>query len=700
MEHYTKLKYYEPKIEGKRKLYDNNIYTFDIESTSYLILDGKQIPAILYEELSEKDRDRCEKRSCMYIWQFSINEDVYYGRTWEEFIEFMKMINEIVPEIKYLFIQNLSFEFQFIKDVVHMSDVMARKPHKPMTCFMKDFNFIVKCSYMMSNSSLENMSKNFNLDIKKKVGDLDYTKIRHSKTPLSDKELEYCEYDCLVVYKYILKELEVYGTVKNIPTTNTGKVRRELKELVMNDYKYKNYVRQAINTDPHIYNLLVEGFAGGYTHSNRIFTDEIFENVDSYDETSAYLYFITTYRFPASKFKRCYIKDINDMSRKFAYLLVVKFKDIKTKYYSSFISMSKCRSIKGGVYDNGRIIKADEITIVLTDVDFRFIIDTHNIAEYEIIESYFAIYKFLPKALINFVLDKYVGKTKLKNVEGMEDVYQRIKGMANSTFGMTVTNNIRDEVVYLDSEKTWTTEELKNDEIIDKLINEEKQGFLSFSYGVWITSFARDALLRRVIEVDDYIIYCDTDSCKLRDGYDKEVFNRYNEQVKKRIEWVSNLLGIDINKYIPEDVKGNKHMLGSFEKEGKKYNKYTYERFITQGAKKYAFEERELDEETGKYKNKISITVAGVPKKAKVGLKKLEDFKDGYIFRYEDTNKNTLFYVDNQTPFMLKDYLGNDYMVTDTSGVCLVPTSYTLGKALEYAELLEDDSTKRAIYKE
>ena len=98
--------------------------------------------------------------------------------------------------------------------------------------------------------------------------------------------------------------------------------------------------------------------------------------------------------------------------------------------------------------------------------------------------------------------------------------------------------------------------------------------------------------------------------------------------------------------------------------------------------------------------DKIHITVSGVPKKAKVGLKKLEDFKDDYIFKYKDTNKHTLFYVENQSPFELEDYLGNKHIVSDKSGVCLVPTTYILGKAIEYANLISDDSSRRAIYKE
>ena len=113
----------------------------------------------------------------------------------------------------------------------------------------------------MSNSKLENLPSLFNLSVEKQVGSLDYDKQRHSKTYLTKKELKYCEYDCLVVYEYIKKELETYKRVDKIPLTSTGHVRRELKSRINRDFVYKNYVKKAINTNPHIYNMLISAFS-------------------------------------------------------------------------------------------------------------------------------------------------------------------------------------------------------------------------------------------------------------------------------------------------------------------------------------------------------------------------------------------------------------------------------------------------------
>lgn len=128
------------------------------------------------------------------------------------------------------------------------------------------------------------------------------------------------------------------------------------------------------------------------------------------------------------------------MTESFAYLLNVKFTNIKCKYYNNFISLSKVTRIKNGRYDNGRIISADEIEIILTDIDFKFILQTYT-GRYEILESYYARYDYLPKDFINFILDKYVIKTEYKDVEGKEVEYAIEKSKFNSLYRLRNDSN-------------------------------------------------------------------------------------------------------------------------------------------------------------------------------------------------------------------------------------------------------------------
>lgn len=680
--------YHGHEIDVVSKKVDNTIYTFDIESTSYLILNGEIISASEYLNLNEEDREKALPCACMYIWQFSINETVYYGRTWEEFKSFLDRIESNCDLKKYIFVHNLSFEFQFFSSQFKIKSVMSRKSRKVMAAKLLDYNIEFRCTYYMSNVSLAYLPKLFNLNVQKMVGDLDYTKLRTPATKMTKTELGYCEHDCLVVYEYIKMELLKYKSVNRIPMTSTGKVRKELQSLVMRDYEYRRITRGSINIKPSVYNMLVDAFAGGYTHANFMYTDEVIPNVDSYDETSAYPYVMVTSKFPMSEFKECHIKTVDDMLTKYAYLLEVTFHNLKCKYYNNFISASKCKNIVGALFDNGRIVSAKEVTITLTDIDFRFFLDVYDMESYEINESYYAIYKYLPKKFINFILEKYVNKTKFKNVKGKELDYVKEKNKFNSLYGMTVTNMIRDEVNF-DNITGWSESELTDSLIFDKLLEEKEKAFLSFSWGVWVTAYARDNLLRRMILLDPYVVYSDTDSLKCAQGYDAKVFDEYNQSVIKKIQKVSSALKIPFENYAPEDSKGVKHLLGIFECETGDGRQYTYDRFITQGAKKYCVE---ID-------GQIEITVSGVPKSGNRCLKRIDDFRDDLVFDYKYTNKQTIMYNDNQSPVDIVDYLGVKYKVDDKSGCCLLPTTYKLGKSLDYANLLTDNSTNRSKFK-
>lgn len=679
MKYYKEFQFHFGEIVGDRKKVDNTIYSFDIETSSYLILQGQILPAIKYIELSEEEQAEAEFRSCMYIWMFSINDEVYYGRTWDEFKEFLIRLEFYNANKKIVFIHNLAFEFQYLKSVFKFKNVVARKKHKVMKCEFEDFNIELHCSYMMTNCALKLLPKVFMLPVEKKVGDLDYTLLRTPATILTTKELGYCEYDCLVIYYYIKKELETYKRVDKIPITSTGKVRRELKELVSNDWDYKRKVKKSININPHIYNLLLEAFAGGYTHSNWIYTDEIQKNITSWDFTSSYPYILVSHQFPSTEFQKCLITRKEQMIKRFAYLLVVEFKNIKCKYYNNFISQSKCSKIIKGVYDNGRIIEAESITITLTDVDFYFILDTYKYDSYQIKESYYSVYDYLPKQFIEFVLEKYVNKTKYKNVDGMEVEYAKEKNKFNSLYGMSVTNMIRDDVIY-DNDFDWSERELDNAEIIEKLNEEKKKSFLSFAYGVWVTAFARSNLLKNVVKLDEYVVYCDTDSMKLKEGYNKKVIDDYNTFVVNKLKFVSKLLDIPYEKFSPADSKGEQHILGVFDNDGK------YDEFITQGAKKYAYTKwihkdkiksdsnvLEIKDDKAKV---LEITVAGVPKSGALGLKSLNEFRDDFVFDFKYTNKNLLMYCENQENCSIIDYEGNKYTVTDKSR--LLFSSYNL----------------------
>lgn len=214
-----------------------------------------------------------------------------------------------------------------------------------------------------------------------------------------------------------------------------------------------------------------------------------------------------------------------------------------------------------------------------------------------------------------------------------------------------------------------------------------------------VLGYARSNLIRNIIKEDDYLVYSDTDSMKLLEGYDKDVIDDYNSFVERKIDYVSKRLKIARDRFAPLGKT-----LGVFD-----YDDH-YEYMITQGSKKYAsikwIKNKKVTKdsnviEKGKEKSLvIEITVAGVPKKGAKGLKRLEDFRDDFVFEHKITGKNIICYIDKQNEFLLEDYQGKKYLVKDKSGICVLPCTYVLGKALDYVDLLTDASSERARFKE
>lgn len=679
-------KYWKPhqiKTEySKKKTYDDSIFTFDIETSSYLRADGIIYPASEYSRLKETGAE-IEYLSSMYIWMFSVEDQVYYGRTWAELQMFLSKLDHYSSDWKIVYVHNLSFEFQFLQSHLEVKNVFARKSRKVIGFELEDYNFEFRCSLYLTNTKLAMLPKLYNLPVKKMEGDLDYSLLRNSETRLSRKELKYCENDCLVLYEAIKFFKKQYVHVFKIPKTSTGIVRKEFKDRVQDNDHYYKRVKKAYNSDPHIYTMLVRAFQGGYTHANVIYADEILRNVSSYDLVSSYPYHQLCRMYPATRFRKSNIKRAEEMLSGFAYLMKVKFYDLDSKYYNHFISLSKCYDYLDPVLDNGRIIRMKECTMYLTDVDLKLYLDCYNCSSYEILEVYSSIYKYLPIELVEFILDKYQAKTELRGVDPI--AYALEKGKFNSVFGMSVTNTIRAEVEY-SREEGWKEVPLTNEQIEKKLRKEFNYSFMSFSWGVWITSWARDTLIRQIMANDQFNAYSDTDSLKLIEGFDPAPIEQHNKRVLEEIMEICQARNLDPERFMPKDKKGIKHLIGIFDCET---GDHPYEQFKTLGAKKYCY----MDQ------GELHITVSGVPKSGAKCLSSINEFKKGLVFPHDVTNKLTLCYNDYMDSHTLIDYQGNPVFIEEgNSGVTMIGNDYTLRITEDYSDLIM--SSQRAEYAE
>lgn len=419
----------EKRKGKKKKQYLNCVSSFDIEATNIRI---------------NAETGKPLRQAAMYIWQMAIENVVVIGRDWDEFKTFLQLIKTWLPKGSTLicFVHNLSYEFQFLRGIYpfQISEVFATENRRILRCDM--LNCIeFRCSYFLSNTSLDYWAgpKAMNVRHQKLSGKkFDYSILRWPWTPLSRQEYLYCIYDVLAVVECVHKIMEMeHDDLSSIPLTNTGYIRRivkqEMKELGW------NYVKDRWPSFD-LFCLMREAFRGGNTHANRYYTGLTVSNVWSADRSSSYPDVQCNCKFPISKFHKCLpTADVPGLIRKgYAVLAKVTFHDIalKNPYWGfPYIPKDKCQATEFTA-DNGRILHASELTITVTDVDLRIIMDEYTFADISFGESWFATYGPLPDAFTRTLKRLYTLKTKMKGTEAEKlPTYHLIKGQLNSSYG-------------------------------------------------------------------------------------------------------------------------------------------------------------------------------------------------------------------------------------------------------------------------
>lgn len=641
---------------GKHKMYQRHPMTFDIETSKIPTDDDGHYEAF------------------MYIWQVCIEGNVVFGRRWEELQEFM---NNVVNAYKLseeervvVYVHNLSFEFQFIQDYFKFTDVFAMASRSILTAKTAHLEF--RCSYKLSNMSLAKFIENTpNTLHYKGVDDLDYQTVRTPDTPLTEIEYGYCFNDVKGLYECVM-ELLKEDNIATIPLTSTGYVRRDCRNAMnKNKNNRKMFLRSRLTLLQ--YKLLRECFRGGNTASDRYLTNLILKIVGSYDLSSSYPFQMIAREYPLGKWNYGVIPDIKTLEEynsRYCTIARYTFKNIHLRDEKPipYIPQSKCLALGDDreIY-NGRILHADFLTISMTNIDFDIVKEQYEYDELAVEEFHYSRKGLLPKELRDTIMYYFEKKSKLKGDEDHYYEYMKSKNKLNSIYGMTVTNILNTEIEYHDgeyTEKKMTEEEMQ--EALDKYYKNHRS-FLNYSWGVFVTAYARRELEDGLNIAGLDTIYCDTDSVKFIGNHDRE-FEEYNERLNKECEEKG------IRNYT--EVNGKRFYMGIFDKEK------GYDEFITLGAKKYAFMQN----------GKLGITVSGLSKKK--GAEELE--RKGGLRRFQ---RNEVFYNSGRTIAQYNSADVHDITVdgctfSTASNLAIVDTTYTLGitdTMLDIIEKLQGD---------
>lgn len=660
---WNELNYSTIHTGSKRRGRNNSLVIcgFDTETTS--VIDDQHKAAYVYE------------------WSFDIysngvhytllERDIQNLPTLLELIQYVVLKKSKQKNVSVLVgVHNLPYDFTFISRLLSILTLFAKSKRQPLMFDSGVFHFVDTLA--ISGMSLEKTANAYT-KTKKMAGDLDYTKLRNTKTPLTKKEDRYCVNDVRVVTEYLDYLLHTYGINGFFPTTKTSICRRALKESFKTEYPNSdraNEVKDWLMTDmfPETmqeYDCLIKFlFRGGYTHSNASKTGYVLENMKSKDFESSYPSWIAYENFPMSKPVKVNPDDYESIMKngRLQWYGVFIFENITSKTQHSIESKHKCISVVNPIIDNGRIKQAESMEVMLTNLDWMIYNKFYDWSDV----SCETLWMFpqsgtLPKYVINPLFNAYTEKTRLKNA-GLD--YKDQKAIVNSFYGMMVTTIPSENITYTDD---WGREPMDE----EKRKDYARSTLLSPYWGIYTTAWARYHLLVDVFyKIGNDAVYGDTDSCKyLNPEKHEQVFEKFNRKMAKRRYKFCVDNGFDMA------LMGH---LGELTDDG------TIVKFKTLGAKRYLV----LDD-----RGNLECTVAGLPKKAfnkflhQNKVSDLEEVFNLFDFGLKIKNcKNAHAYVTNVSD-IVTDFNGVDETMYSGSACVIYPIDFEM-KESDYTEFL------------
>lgn len=633
---------------GRGKLYLSKVATFDIECCTVPYQDTY----VAY----------------MYHWQFALFDEyhVIMGTTWKEYRKLIQCINQLYPgKILVVYVHNLGYEAQFLRTEHKVIEAFCVDEHSPIRLLTEN-NIEYRCSYKLSNMSLDKFCEKSGVKYRKQTGKYDYTKIRLPSDPVPESDLVYDYCDVAGLIECINKRLEDHD-VLNIPLTSTGYVRQNMRDALAKDAKRNRayFLRGKIDSD--VYTLCKKARRGGNTHASGYYSGQIVANVRSRDKKSSYPYEMCTKLYPlALRMEDTTNFDWHIERGRFVVFTAV-FEKIRLKRGIEpvpYISVAKCEIKRRIAADNGRLISGDFIVVSLTEIDYKiicnqYIWDAMRVAEMAVGEG-----DMLPHDFRDEIMCYFAQKEELTGKD--EYLRDRKKNEINAIFGMLLTDIVHDKIIYNNNgDDMYARQKLERiDTELERYFRSYKN-FCIYQQGIYVTAYARQSLQEGLDITGIDTIYTDTDSDKYIGDHEKE-FEEINDRIRGEAE------SFDVKPYLDGGI-----YLGVWEDEG------TYDHFATCGAKKYGYD---ID-------GKIKTTIAGCNKKTGAeyiaehyGLQAFTDALSAKVVVDEEhSGRLTAYYHDWDKHITIK--VGGEEIRVG-SNVAMVPTTYSLGVTTEYEDYL------------
>lgn len=498
------------------------------------------------------------KDTWVYLWMCSFGDYLYYGRYLHEFFEFLEWIiqNYELSETRKIdiWVHNLSYDISYMYELLFRLNggkegisMLCSAPRKFISYTIEQYGITLKCTYRLTNRSLDKWCKDLGVKHKKQTGTKGYNTTYKPWDKLPQNEYKYGAYDIISLKECFYKECEIQGyDFKTIPLTQTGFVRKDFQAEFTDKGHYKenkaNFNRTRLTNEQ--YKRLLRASGGGMVQGNyKILGRTVYEEngIGHVDFESHYptqlrcnplAWQPNTLNIPHLKFQDL---DLYEFHFGYYYVVDVVLGDIEIhdEVTAPFLCESKCtKGPNTNIYSiNGKVIKIDgEVRICCTNFDLDIFREQYKITWYKIIDVDIYTAETLPPYIMD-VIDKYYvakseTKAKLKKDPHNEDLLAQYNGVdkpkLNGIYGCCDTKPIRPEIslnedfefVIDNSGDLWDYYKRYN-------------SCMPFQVGVFTTALGRYELYKITRDVIGYdaFLYSDTDS----------EFFRNSPEIEKRI---------------------------------------------------------------------------------------------------------------------------------------------------------------------
>lgn len=631
----------------------------------------------------ETTKCKTNDNSFMWIWNLSINNNVIYGRTWEQFINLCEMLKDTYQyneNIKLcVWVANLGYEYQYIRTLINVTDSFFKKEREPI--YVEHDNFLVFRECLSFGGSLQKLAKEYT-NLKKFKGDLDYSIYRKSDEtniypPMNHKEQLYCDFDVLILAEFSKWMFSEYFSKHINPLTIQATLREKVKSYVKqySDLgKYHKHIKSKFPTKEEYDYVMNWVYRGGYVHGHINYVGHLFtekDNVLSWDITSSYPSSIALEYMPRNfvKFHNQHpsIEEFKHLLKTMCVQFTARFEGLRATKGHSIESINKCIEMYDTyscklLIDNGRVLQGN-IVVALTELDFDNYRRFYTWDSMSISNIYVANRVRFPKCVLEPMLQDYLKKQVLKaNGEN----YYIEKTWVNSYYGMLVCKLVEVELIY--NNETHKAEKQEQLREWEKMVGKP---LFYYYLGVYVSAQSRHKILQTLADLTDLgleCLYLDTDSIKYieKDNIGRNYFDKYNEQMREKTKILCEKYELDYEHF---------YDLGSYELEYEK----PFETFKYLGAKRYLYTVKKGNRRV------YNCTVAGLPKQwyydnnGQNLMSFYRNFKDGYVAK---DCKLASIYNDDEC----YDDDGNPI----PTNISLVTTDFTLGLNSEWLDLVYD----------